>query len=95
MHINCDHFIVLLELHLKSTAAVFDEHFYVQKYVICIGSTVAPILSVSHFSTIDKRTSVALERINAVKVFPLCGWFFGYFMGIYSELYETCGCRNC
>ena len=51
--ITNDRFLSLLEFYLTSTSVAYDNKFYVQRAWICIGSSIAPVLSDVFLSRID------------------------------------------
>ncbi|KAH9369640.1 hypothetical protein HPB48_010699 [Haemaphysalis longicornis] len=54
---NSDNFLELLDFYLHSTVASFEDKYYTQRSGICIGSSLAPILSDAFLGAFDKRVS--------------------------------------
>lgn len=59
--VTSDNFLELLDFYLHSTVVNFEGKHYAQRSGICIGSSLAPILSDLFLSAFDSRVSLSLD----------------------------------
>ncbi|XP_077507117.1 uncharacterized protein LOC144116273 [Amblyomma americanum] len=67
--ISIEGFMELLNVYLSSTLVSFQDKFYVQKRGICIGSSVAPVLTEIYLVEVDCSLSRALTDDRIARVF--------------------------